>query len=119
MSVSANTTRLRGLADSLRGLWPGGSATPAGGPAGNAVLTLPITRAPITYFLPVGLNPSRNVFGSNSIWNRSTGSRAASGLDTNNGSHFVCAPFTRSRVPAVATLIVDQPGALRCAHVES
>src|SRR5215831_6423638 len=47
MSVSANTTRLIGFADCLSGICPAASVTPCGGPAGKALWTLPLTRAPI------------------------------------------------------------------------
>jgi len=34
-----------GQGDALSGLWPGGSVMPAGGPAGKALCTMPLTRA--------------------------------------------------------------------------
>src|SRR5579883_964373 len=46
-SVSAKITRLSGFTDALRSRWPAGNVTPGGGPSGNAVFTMPVTRAPM------------------------------------------------------------------------
>ncbi len=108
MSVSANTIRFSGFVDSFSAP-PAGAVAPAGAPFGNAVFTLPVTRAASVYFVPVALKPSRSVFGSNSIANFCVGMIADCVLDWISGSNFVVAPLCGSTCPIDATFTDDSP----------